>query len=191
MSHFRKLSEELGPLLIFFLLNAYGAEWFGKPEEQGLFIATAGLMIALMIVIILTFLRGEKPKPMMLISGGCIALFGGLTILFQNENFIKLKPTIVYLTFAAILGIGLVQKKSYLQFLMGKMLSLNSTGWILLTRRWIGFFIFCALLNEIVWRHVSTDHWVSFKVFAFLPITFIFLICQIPLTKKHRLDKKN
>ena len=181
----RKTIEELGPLLVFFVLNARGDEWLSLPETQSLFVATGGFMLALGVAIASTYLRGEKPNNMTLASAGFVFVFGSITLFLQDETFIKIKPTLVYCLFAGILTFGLVRGRSYLQMLMGDKLPLGTEGWMVLTRRWTGFFIFLALLNEAVWRTQSTDLWVSFKVFAILPLTIVFMLLQMPLLRKH------
>ncbi len=185
MAGWRKIIEEFAPLATFFVLNFRGPQWFGRPESDGLLIATAGFMVAIAVALISTYSRGAKPNNMTLASAGFIFVFGGITLFLQDETFIKIKPTLVYILFAAILGFGLLRGQSYLQKLMGDMLPMAPAGWLVLTRRWALFFIFLAVLNEIVWRTQSTDTWVNFKVFATLPLTFGFMILQIPLLKKH------
>lgn len=103
----------------------------------------------------------------------------------QDETFIKIKPTLVYLLFAALLGFGLMRGRSYLKNLMGQMLPMDDAGWLVLTRRWAVFFLFLAALNELVWRTQSTDIWVNFKVFGFVPLTFLFMLAQMPLLQRH------
>lgn len=181
----RKTIEEFGPLLVFFVLNARGADWFSLPETQSLFIATGGFMAALVVAIASTYARGEKPNNLTLASAGFVLVFGSITLFLQDEMFIKIKPTLVYLLFATILTFGLMRRRSYLQMLMGDMLPLSSEIWLVLTRRWTIFFVFLALLNEAVWRTQSTDVWVSFKVFAILPLTIGFMVLQMPLLRKH------
>lgn len=180
-----KFLEDFGPLLVFFILNARGAAWFDRPATDSLLIATAGFMLAICLSLAFTFLRGAKPNNMTLVSGGFVLLFGGITLVLQDETFIKMKPTLVYLLFAAILGIGLARGQSYLQKLMGNAMRMDTQGWLLLTRRWVMFFIALAVINELIWRSQSTDFWVSFKVFGFLPLTFAFMLAQMPLLKKH------
>ena len=122
------------------------------------------------------------------VGAGIVLIFGGLTIYFDNEIFIKMKPTIINLVFAVILYGGMLIKKPLLKILLGAALKLEEKGWKILTYRWIGFFIALAVLNEIVWRTQTTDIWVNFKVFGILPITFIFTMTQFPLIKKHQID---
>jgi intracellular septation protein len=180
-----KFLEDFGPLLVFFVLNARGAEWFDRSETDGLLIATAGFMAALVVSLVLSYARGGKPNNMTLASGGFVFVFGSLTLFLQDETFIKIKPTIVYLLFAGILSFGLLRGKSYLKFLLGQALSMEPRGWLVLTRRWVYFFLFLAALNEFIWRNYSTDIWVNFKVFGILPLTFAFMTLQMPLLKKH------
>lgn len=181
----RKLIEELGPLAVFFILNARGAQWFDRPESDSLLIATAGFMLAIGAALVSTYARGEKPNNMTLASAGFVFIFGGITLFLQDETFIKMKPSLVYVLFGVILGIGLLRGQSYLQRLMGQMLPMDDAGWLILTRRWAVFFLFLAALNEAVWRTQSTDFWVNMKVFGFMPLTFIFMALQMPLLKKY------
>ena len=123
------------------------------------------------------------------LGAGIVLIFGGLTIYFNDETFIKMKPTIINAVFAIILYGGIILKKPLLKYLLGAALKLEDQGWKILTQRWIAFFIALAILNEIVWRTQSTDVWVNFKVFAILPITFIFTMTQFPLIKKYQIEE--
>lgn len=184
----RKLIEELGPLAVFFILNSRGPQWFDRPETESLLIATAGFMLAMLAALASTYARGDKPNNMTLASAGFVFVFGGITLFLQDETFIKIKPTLVYVLFAGILGVGLMRGQSYLKKLMGQMLPLDDMGWMILTRRWAVFFICLAALNELVWRTQPTDVWVNFKVFGFMPLTFIFMAAQMPMLTRHGLD---
>lgn len=188
MTSWQKLLEDFGPLLVFFLLNSFGARWLGLAEDQGLFIATGGFMIALVVAIGAGWMQGRKPAPITLISGAFVLVFGGLTLFLQDETFIKIKPTIVYTLFGAILSFGLWRRVSYLERLMGNMLALDADGWLTLTRRWAVFFFCLAILNEFAWRSLSTDQWVQLKVFGFLALTFGFAMAQVPLVARHQID---
>lgn len=185
MAGWRKIAEEFGPLAVFFTLNARGADWFSRPEGEALLIATAGFMLAMAAALISSFARGARPNNMTLASAGFVFVFGGITLFLQDETFIKIKPTLVYLLFAALLGFGLMRGRSYLKNLMGQMLPMDDAGWLVLTRRWAVFFLFLAALNELVWRTQSTDIWVNFKVFGFVPLTFLFMLAQMPLLQRH------
>jgi len=124
---------------------------------------------------------------MPLVSGVVVLVFGTLTLYLRDETFIKLKPTIVYMIFAVALGAGLLIRKPVLELLLGPVFSLSEEGWRKLTLRWALFFIAMAVVNELVWRNFSTDAWVSFKAFGFLPITFVFALSQMPLMQRYGL----
>jgi intracellular septation protein len=170
-----RLALDLGPLLLFFGINAL----------YGIFFATAFFMVAIVIALITSRLLTGKYAKMPLVTAVLVLVFGGLTLYLQDETFIKIKPTAIYCLFAAILMGGLAVNRIFLQAVLGEVFELSSTGWRLLTYRWSGFFIFLALLNEAIWRNASTDTWVSFKVFGFLPLTLIFAALQAGLIKKH------
>ncbi|MDH4983435.1 septation protein A [Hyphomicrobium sp. D-2] len=170
-----KLIVEVGPLAVFFLVNARAGIYWGTGLFMG---ATVISLIASRI------LFGRIP-PMPLITGAFVLVFGGLTVWLQDDHFIKLKPTIVNGLFAAALFGGLLAGHSLLKIVFGEVFRLTEEGWRKLTFRWACFFTCLALLNEIVWRTVSTDTWVSFKVFAIMPLTMIFAVAQLGLLKAH------
>jgi len=170
-----KLLIELGPLLVFFGTNA----------AAGIYAATAAFMVVTLIALIVAKWRYHKLPVMPLVSGVVVLVFGTLTLYLRDETFIKLKPTIVYVIFAALLGAGLLLKKPVLELLLGPMFNLTEQGWRKLTLRWALFFIAMAVVNELVWRNFSTDTWVTFKAFGFLPITFAFALSQMPLMQRY------
>ncbi len=170
-----RLALDLGPLLLFFAANAL----------YGIFFATAFFMVAIAIALITSRLLTGKFAKMPLVTAVLVMVFGGLTLYLQDETFIKIKPTVIYCLFAAILMGGLAVNRNFLQVLLGDVFELSATGWRLLTYRWAGFFIILAMLNELVWRSFSTDTWVSFKVFGLLPLTLIFAAMQAGLMQKH------
>ena len=174
-----KFLVELGPLVVFFIVNSRAGIFWGT----GCFIAaTAASLIAS------RFLFGRVPV-MPLVSGVVVLVFGGLTLWLQDELFIKLKPTIVNSIFAAVLFGGLFFKKSLLSYLFGDVFSLDDEGWRKLTFRWACFFVFLAILNEFAWRLLTPDQWVTFKVFGIMPITMAFAISQVGLLQRHALNK--
>jgi len=174
-----KLAVELGPLLVFFLMNARAGIFWGT----GCFIvATLASLVAYRI------LFGRIPV-MPLVSAVVVVVFGGLTLWLQDDLFIKLKPTIVNSIFATVLFGGLLFGKSLLSYLFGDVFALTDEGWRKLTFRWACFFVFLAVLNEFAWRLLTTDQWVSFKVFGIMPITMVFAISQVGLLQRHALDK--
>jgi intracellular septation protein len=128
---------------------------------------------------------------MPLVSAIVVMVFGGLTLYLQDETFIKLKPTIIYASFAALLLGGLLVGRSLLALVLDSVFQLTDQGWKTLTLRWGLFFAAMAILNEIVWRSVSTDTWVAFKTFGFLPLTILFALAQTPLIVRHSVDKKS
>ncbi len=166
-----KLAIELGPLLVFFAGNAVA----------GIYAGTAAFMVATLISLAVARLRYHKLPVMPLVSGVIVLVFGGLTLYLRDDTFIKLKPTIVYSMFAVLLAVGLLLKKPLLELLFGPVFALTEEGWRKLTVRWAAFFVAMAVVNEIVWRNFSTDAWVSFKAFGFLPLTFLFALAQVPL----------
>ena len=170
-----RLALDLGPLILFFAINAL----------YGIFLATGFFMVAIVAALITSRVLTGKFAKMPLVTAAMVIVFGGLTLYLQDETFIKIKPTVIYTLFASILVGGLALGRVFLQSVLGEMFELSDTGWRLLTYRWAGFFIFLAFLNEAVWRSVSTDNWVSFKVFGLVPLTFIFAAMQAGLLQKH------
>ena len=166
---------EIIPLILFFITNA----------KYGIIVATKVFVITTIIALIVSYLHLKKISTPLLITSFLILIFGGLTIFFKDPTFIKLKPTIVYLLFSSFLFVGLALKKNFLKIYLSSLIKLNDVGWNILTKRWGIFFLTMAILNEIIWRNFSTDFWVSFKVFGFLPITIIFMILQNNLMKKY------
>ena len=185
-----KMSLELGPLVVFFIGNKYGdalAQSFPALADLGgkIFVGTALFMVAMVISLVLSkILMGTLPV-MPLVTGFFVLVFGGLTLYLQNETFIKLKPTIVNLIFASVLLGGLAFGKSLLAYVFDSAFKLDDEGWKKLTLRWGLFFIALAIVNEIVWRNFSTDFWVNFKVWGNMPLSFVFMMLQLPLLKKH------
>lgn len=170
-----KFLLDIGPLAIFFL--AY--------RSAGVFVATAAIMGACLVSLIITYYIEKKIAIMPLVSGIVVAVFGALTLLLQDETFIKMKPTLVNLIFASILLGGLYFKNPLLKYVLESALELTDEGWRVLSLRWGLFFIFLAVLNEFIWRNFPTDFWVNFKVFGMLSLTMLFTLLQIPLIKKH------
>ena len=166
---------ELGPLLVFFGVNA----------AYGIFAGTGAFMAATVLSLSLAWWLYRKIPVMPLVSAVIVLAFGGLTLYLQDDTFIKLKPTIVYTMFAVLLIAGLFARKPVLALLFGPVFNLTDEGWCKLTLRWAVFFIAMAVLNEYVWRNYSTDTWVSFKAFGFLPITFLFAMAQVPLMQRY------
>jgi intracellular septation protein len=170
-----KLVLEAGPLVVFFVTNS----WFG------IFKATGAFMVATILALVVSRMKFGRIPIMPLVSGFFILVFGGLTLYFAEEYFIKIKPTIVNLLFSVILFGGLLAGHSLLRHLFGEVFKLQDRGWRLLTFRWACFFIFLAVVNEIVWRNFSTEFWAGFKLMGIMPITMIFAISQLGLLQKY------
>ncbi len=184
-----KLALELGPLVLFFLGNAYG-DRFGFVETQRIFAATGLFIVATLAALAVNYALTRKLPIMPLVSGVVVVVFGGLTLFLQDETFIKLKPTIVNTMFGLVLLAGLYFRKPLLQIVLDSMFELTEEGWRKLTLRWALFFFALAALNEIVWRTQTTDFWVSFKVFGIMPLTIAFALAQTPLLMRHDASKK-
>ena len=178
MKSISKILIDIGPLAIFFI-------FYTRPNLQS---AILPFMIATIIAVLFSYIIEKKIPIMPTVGAGIILVFGGLTIYFDNEIFFKMKPTIINIIFACILYGGEFFKKPLLKLLLGRTLKLQSKGWSILTKRWVGFFLALAILNEIIWRTQSTDLWVNFKVFGILPITFIFTMTQFSLIKKYQIE---
>ena len=195
MNPLLKLALELGPLMVFFFANSR-AEWLAKTfpalgEFGGpLFVATGLFMIATAISLSVSWLLVRTLPIMPLVSGVVVFVFGALTLYLQDEIFIKMKPTIVNTLFGAVLLGGLFFGKSLLGYVFDEAFKLDADGWRKLTLRWGLFFLFLALVNEVVWRLFSTDTWVAFKVWGIMPITLIFTFSQMPLIMRHSTDDR-
>ena len=153
-------------------------------------VAIPPFVVATLIALIIVYILEKKIPMMPLTSGVIITLFGGLTLYFDNKIFFYMKPTIVNLIFAVVLYFGkYFTKKPLLKILFQNALKLQDDGWKKLNFRWICFFIFVAILNEIVWRTQSEVFWVNFKVWGLLPISFIYAASLVPLINKYKLNK--
>ena len=188
---FSKLILEMGPLIIFFICyyNAPIPENLKNDlDEANLFkiiFATKIFVPAILVALFLGWFQTKKIAKMPLITAILVVVFGGLTIWLNNPIFIKMKPTLIYLIFSAILGYGLLKKKIYLKILMGPAIPMNEEGWLILSKRFVGFFVLLAFTNEIIWRFFSQDFWVNFKTFG-LPILLIFFMAlQFNLFNKY------
>ena len=176
-----KLALDLGPLVLFFICNA----------RFGIFAATAIFMVAILAALAISYWLTRRLPVMALISAVIVTVFGGLTLVLHDETFIKLKPTLIYALFGATLAFGLLTRKPLLEMVFDSVFSLTEEGWRKLTLRWCLFFFAMAVLNEIVWRNTSTDTWVSFKLFGFTPLTFLFAAAQYPLLMRYATDQPN
>ena len=173
-----KLATELGPLLIFFGVNA----------KFHLFVATGAFMAAIVVALVVSYVVTRHVPVMALVTGVVVLVFGTLTLVMHDETFIKVKPTIIYCLFAGVLGGGLLFDRSYMAVLFDQVFNLTPRGWRILTARWALFFLGMAILNEVIWRTQSTNFWVAFKAFGVIPLTMAFAITQMPLIKRYHLE---
>ena len=177
---FLKFIADFGPLLIFFTIY--------YKSGNDLSVAIPPLIITTIIAVVAVYFIEKKIPYVPLVGGIIISLFGGLTLYFNNPVFLYIKPTIINIIFAAVLIIGKIFfNKNFLKFFFKSAFQLNEIGWDKLNFRWAYFFIFLAILNEIVWRTQPEATWVNFKVWGMLPITFIFTALQLPLINRHKI----
>jgi intracellular septation protein len=180
MPSWLRILVEWGPLVSFFIANARG----------GIFWGTGVFMAATAVALAVSWTMTRKLAMVPLIGAVFVAVFGGLTLWLQNETFIKVKVTLVNALFGTILLSGLFFGKQLLKLVLGEALKMDDEGWRILTLRWGLFFFALAGLNEIVWRTVSTDLWVNFKVFGILPLTLLFALSQAPLMNRHMIESQ-
>jgi len=172
---------EYGPLAIFFV-SYYSA---------GLFFATAAIIIATIIALLVSIVVERRIPMMPLITAGIIGVFGGLTLWLNDETFIKMKPTIIQLIFGLVLIGGLLFNRLFFKSLMGSVWKMTDKGWRIMTLRFSMFFFLSAALNEIIWRTQSTDFWVNFKVFGLMGLTLVFVLAQLPLLQRFSVQDKD
>ncbi len=191
VSPFVKQVLELGPPILFFIayLRLRDETYSVAGTEYSGFIVAAGAFVPILLVsmAILWKLTGRLSR-MQVFTVVMVVLFGGLTVWFNDERFFKMKTTLVYGMFALILGIGLLQGRSYLAWVMAEFLPMTDEGWMKLTTRLAWFFAGLAVANEIVWRTMSDDAWVKIETFGFPFLMFLFLWSQIMMLQKHMLD---
>jgi intracellular septation protein len=183
-----KLLIDLGPLLVFFLVNFLAP----VPAFMKIFVATGSFMIAMVVAMIFSALRYGRISPLLWFSGVMVVILGGLTIWLHKEWIIKMKPTFYYALVSGLLFFGLATGRPLLRQVLGSTYpGLDQGGWTKLTRNWAIFFAFMAVLNEAVWRNSSTNFWVGFKLWGALPLTFVFAAANIPMLLRHGLMKED
>jgi len=170
-----KLILDIGPLVLFFAANS----------RFGIFVATGAFMVAVVTALLVSYTMTRQWPIMPVVTAIVVVVFGGLTLALHDETFIKLKPTIIYALFGCILLGGYVFGKSFLEIAFDSVFHLTEEGWRKLTLRWALFFLGLAVLNEVIWRTQSTDFWVNFKLFGFVPVTFVFAALQYPLLTRY------
>jgi intracellular septation protein len=178
-AQWRRFAFDLGPLLLF----------FGTFQLFGIYAATGAFMAAVLASLAAGYALERRVLPMPLVSCALVIVFGGLTLYLKNDTFIKMKPTVLYASFAIVLVGGLSFNRLLIKYVLAEAFDLSERGWKLLTWRWAAFFLFLAALNELVWRHYPTGTWVWFKVAVVLPLTLLFALLQVPLVLRHQRDK--
>jgi intracellular septation protein len=174
-----RLLIDLGPLLVFFVVNL----------TLGIFAATGAFMIAITAAIVLSLIRYRKVSPLLWFSAVMVIVLGGATLWFHDELFIKIKPTIYYVIVASLLAFGLATGRNLLKMVLGTAYpGLSDRGWALLSRNWAIFFLAMAIVNELVWRNSSTSFWAGFKLWGFIPATFLFAAANVPMLVRHGLQ---
>ena len=189
-----KQALELGPPLLFFAAYLWLRDQtftIGGTEYGGFIVAAAVFVPILLTSIALLWKLTGKLSRMQVFTAVLVVVFGGLTVWFNDEKFFKVKTTIVYGVFAGILGLGLLQGRSYLAWVMSEFLPLRDEGWMILTRRLTALFAVLALGNELVWRTMSTDAWVKIETFAFPAVLFVFLWSQIMMLQRFLIEDED
>lgn len=179
-----RLLIDVGPLLIFFLVNFLAP----VPGALKIFVATGAFMAAMVTALIFSAIRYRYVSPLLLFSAVMVVVLGGLTIWLHNETFIKIKPTIYYALVAGLLAFGLATGRPLLKTVLGSTYpGLDEEGWRKLTRNWAIFFAIMAVVNETVWRNSSTDFWIGFKLWGAVPATLLFALANVPMLLRHGL----
>jgi intracellular septation protein len=188
-----KMALEFGPVALFFVAYLKLKDevfTIGGTEYDGFILVTAGFVpLIIASSLILWKLTGKLSK-MQIVTLVLVVVFGGLSVWFNDDRFFKMKPTLIYLLFGGVLGVGLLRGQSYLKFAMEEVLPMEAEGWMILTRRICGFFLVLALLNELVWRTQSTETWVYFKTFGLSAAVFLFFMTQGAIFQKYAIEEE-
>lgn len=179
MNPLARLIIEAGPLAAFFIANS----------QAGIMTGTAVFMAATTVSVLVSWHVERKVPVMPVVGAGFVMLFGGLTLWLNDDLFIKLKPTLVNLLFATVLFTAHILRRNVLKHLLGAVMALTEEGWRILAIRWAWFFLVLAVLNEVVWRSMTTDAWVNFKVFGIMPLTLLFSALQTPTILRHQIPE--
>lgn len=179
-----KTGLEFGPILAYFIAYSRVKDQvftFGGTQYDGFIVVTAAFIPLLLASMgALWYLTGHLSR-MQIVTATLVVVFGGLSVWFNDDRFFKMKPTIIYLLFGGVLLFGLLRGRSYLEYVMEGMVPLKPEGWMILTKRVAIFFLGLAVLNEVVWRTMSTDAWVNFKTFGLTAGIFVFFMTQSKL----------
>jgi intracellular septation protein len=171
----RRLALDLGPLVVFFAAFQF----------FGIYIATGVFMAVILLALGVGYWLERRLSPVAIFTAVIVVVFGGLTLYLKNDTFVKIKPTVIYATFAAVLLGGLAFNRLFIKYALAFEFEMPESAWRALTWRWGFFFMALAALNEAVWRNTTTSHWVFFKVWIILPLIVAFGASQAPLLLKH------
>ena len=174
-----KLISELGPLVVFFVLYKY----------YSINHATIGIMIATLFSTAINFYLEKKISYLPLLTCALVAVFGGITIYSGDTRYIKMKPTAINLLFFSILIGGVFVKKGLLKYVFGHTIKMSDNNWLIFSKRWALYFLFVAILNEVIWRNFSENLWVTFKVFGIMGLTVVFILSQLPFLTLHKIEE--
>ena len=191
-----KLALEIGPVVLFVLSYNFGdrlIEAFNlqEPFTKPIFVATAVIMVSTLISIAISWSVTRTLPAMPIVTAVVVSIFGGLTLYLQDDVFIKLKPTIVNTLFGVTLLVGMLMGRSFLKLVMGSAFQMDQEGWNKLTWRWGFFFLFLAVVNEIVWRNFSESFWVGFKFWGMTGLTMAFVASQLPMMMRHSTEDQD
>ena len=190
---FLKSALEIGPIIVFFaayLLLKDRVFTIGGTEYQGFILVTAGFIPLMLVCTAALWKLTGHLSPMQIVTAVLIVVFGGLSVWLNDERFFKMKPTLIYLLFGVALGVGLLRGESYLRKVMEGLMPLRDEGWMILTKRVTALFFGLALLNEVIWRTMSTETWVYFKTFGLTAAVFLFFMTQGSLFKRYGLEQE-
>ena len=183
---------EFGPLLVFFAAYLWLKDrvfTIGGIDYDGFIVVTAGFIPVFLISMALLWKLTGHLSRMQIVTAVLIVVFGGLSVWFNDPRFFKMKPTMIYLLFGGVLGIGLLRGQSWLQVVMEGVMPLTDRGWMILTRRLMLFFFGLAVLNEAIWRTQTEEIWVYFKTFGLTAAIFVFFMTQGSLFRDHGTDE--
>jgi intracellular septation protein len=173
-----KLALDFGPLVLFFLV------WW----RFDIFVATGVFMVAVVTALIVSYTLTRRLPMMLVVSAVIVVVFGSLTLVLQDKTFIMVKPTIIYGLFGVVLLAGYLFDKPFLTVVFDSVFHLTDEGWHKLTLRWAVFFFVLAALNEVIRNTQSETFWISFKVFGFIPLIFVFAALQYPLLMRYAVE---
>jgi intracellular septation protein len=184
-----KLVLEVGPIGVFFLAYRLAPVPEGLADSerqlQQILFATAAFVPTILASLAASYVLTRKLPRMAVITAVVVTIFGGLTLILRDDTFVKMKPTILYALFAGILAFGLLRGQSYLKYLMDELIPMQTEGWMKFTQRFVAFYLFLAVLNEVVWRGYGTDTWVNFRTFVLPAANFLFIMAQVPLFQRY------